>query len=1007
MFTIVKRLVAMVLFLAACICIRAQELQAKLSHYSTDDGLASNAIALIKQDNWGFIWIGTWNGLSRFDGYDFYNYQTGTGSHIPNLHNRIAQINIDSQQNVWMRMYDNRIFVMKRKEDRIINPFEGIMGSDEFRTDRYIVTTSGGDVLVPIIDKGLYKMRVEPDRVDCKLIITGGLTVTSMAEGYQDDIWLGTNQGIHRMDAGNLTVEQKGMFLDEHITCLFSNGYNIYAGTQSGKIVSFAYGQEPVVIRHGGDSAIHGLFIDSHGLIWFADSSVGVLKLDPETGTEKRFTQIVKVMNYDNTEGKFREVNGVVWVHMNHGGYGYYDRQADEVRYFHNDPSNPWNLSNTCNASFETSDGVVFESTTRRGLEKLEIMNNTIERHLLVENPELTFDNDIRALCYFGRQRLLLMANKSGTLFLKYDDGNSRTITHSDNGQSLGRIYGISKDSKDNLWLASKDYGVFRMTPRADGSFSIVNHRHDDSDPYSLNDDHAYQVLEDAQGNIWVATYGGGVNVMPKGTTKFLNCQNEMKDYPRSAFQKVRTLALDKEGKVWAGTTEGILLFSYENGKVKIERLQQSKEEPESILMSNDVVCLNRDNSGMMWVGTNGGGLAHTTGKDSSGRWLFETFGAKNGLPSEEILSIAFDSRGSVWFATEHVLCSFDQEKRIFTTFSTLDGVDETMCSEGAALVLPSGNIIFGTTNGYYVVDCNKLTSKSAAIFKLHFTAFWVDDVMQSPRLTDLYDYYVPDAHEVTLPSHGSTFALRFVSLNYKLQHRVHYQYMLEGYDHDWVNAGKDRTARYENVPAGNYKFMVKAFLLESPDKYDLKEMTIIVPPMFFFSSAATWLYMFLIAAFGIALLLISQKRIRDKVRMQNSQDQGETTEAWGGTPSRFMSQLEEWMQQHYAEHELSLDTFMEEHGVSRADFEDGLRKMTKMSPREFLADFRLRMAMQMLEQTNDSVADISFNAGFANPTLFNRLFTAKTGMTPSQYRDQHHQEPKADTDAYEIIEDK
>ena len=96
----------------------AQQFQASLSHYSTDEGLASNAIAKIKQDDYGFIWLSTWNGLSRFDGYNFYNYQTGAGSRIPKLHNRILDMVIDTQQNVWMRMYDGRVFVVKRSNDQ-------------------------------------------------------------------------------------------------------------------------------------------------------------------------------------------------------------------------------------------------------------------------------------------------------------------------------------------------------------------------------------------------------------------------------------------------------------------------------------------------------------------------------------------------------------------------------------------------------------------------------------------------------------------------------------------------------------------------------------------------------------------------------------------------------------------------------------------------------------------------------------------------------------------------
>ncbi len=997
-----KRLTITALFLTLYIAVQAQELQAKLSHYSTEDGLASNAISKMRQDDWGYIWMATWNSLTRFDGYDFCNYRTGTISHVPNLHNRIEDLAIDKQQNVWMLMYDNRIFVLKRSTDQIINPFDGIKNNEEFRNNHVMFVTSGGDVLVPIIGKGVYKMRVEPNRVNCQLITTGGLTVTSMAEGYHDDIWLGTNEGIHRLDASNMTVERKGLFLDEHITSLYSNGYNIYAGTKTGKILSFAYGQEPKVIREAGGKELHGLFVDSHGLIWFADTRIGALMINPETGEEKYFVQPLMTQGYESGGGSFVEVNGTVWVHMNLGGYGYYDRNADEVRFFHNDPSNPWNLSNTCNTSLETVDGVIFESTSRRGLEKLEIMKNTIERRMMLEDSPSLADNDVRAIFYDKDTRRLMMGNKGGKLIIINKDSTRTMITQSDNGQPLGRLYGISKDSKDNIWLSSKDHGLFKMTTRAGGGYAIVNYQHDAANIHSLSDNRAYQTAEDAQGNIWIATYGGGVNVLPRGSSQFLHCKNGMEDYPKNFYQKVRTLAIDKDGKVWAGSTDGILILSMKDGKVVVEKLEQSEEQPDDILYSNDIVCMGRDQQGMMWVGTNGGGLGHTIGKDSQGRWLFENFGSHNGLPSDEIFSITFDSRGAVWFSTEHILCSYDPGKRIFTTFSTLEGVDETLCSEAAALTLPSGIILFGTTQGYYIIDRNKLMSNNAAVFKLRLTGFWVDDVMQSPRLTDLYDYYVPESKSVTLPSHDSSFALRFASLNYQLQHRVHYQYMLEGYDPDWQNAGPDRMASYKNVPAGTYKFQVRAFVLESPDKYDMKEIEIIVPPMFFFSSGATWVYMLIFAVGGLLLLFISQMHIRQRVKRQQSQKGAE--EERGEKTSPFTEKLENWMEKHYKEQDLTFDSFMEAEGMNRADFQDALRNYSSKSPRDFLTDFRLGKARQLLEQTNDSVADVSFNTGFADPMQFNRLFTESTGMTPSQYRDNSRQDTTP-TDAYEIIQ--
>jgi hypothetical protein len=350
-----------------------------------------------------------------------------------------------------------------------------------------------------------------------------------------------------------------------------------------------------------------------------------------------------------------------------------------------------------------------------------------------------------------------------------------------------------------------------------------------------------------------------------QGKPIFLHAKNEMRNYPRNSFMKVRTIAMDSEGRIWAGSTDGILIMSLEGRKVNIRKMENSKQQPESILQSTDIVYLARDSKGTMWVGTNGGGLAHTTGKDSDGEWLFNSFNSSDGLPSEEIKSITFDLSGNVWFATEHILCSYNISKKIFTTFSNLDGVDETMCSEGSAITLPNGHILFGTLNGYYTVDRKKLITDNGSMLKLRITDFFMNDELISPQLNNYFDYYVPDAKKVVLPQHNTEFAFRFTAMNYQLQHRIHYQYMLEGHDTNWKNADKDRMARYSGVPTGTYRFKVKAFLLESPDKFDMRVIEVVVPPYFLLSSQAVWLYMLIIAALSIGIMYFRQEQIRKK----------------------------------------------------------------------------------------------------------------------------------------------
>ena len=817
--------------------LRAQQLQASLSHYSTEDGMPSNTVAALRTDDYGFLWLATWNGISRFDGYHFYNYKTGVASGVRGLHNRVDNMVIDLSQNIWLKMYDGRVFVINRKTDRIEDPLEGISNHDDFHVDYFFqpYVTSTGDVLISYDDIGLYKLRLDRNGLKQDLITTGQLSVNSVVEGYRNDIWAATDKGVHRINMVNMSLERRGYFLNEHITRLATNGYNIFAGTKSGKILQFSYGRDSTLVKDIGRE-ITSLYVDKHGQIWFSDLGGGAYRLDPQTGDVKFYNQRVLAPEFTSRGAEFGEALGVLWIRMNHGGYGYYNRATDEVEYFHNDPSNPWNLSNTVNARLEMNDGVVWESTNRRGLEKLEVMKQTIARTLLVKNPTSSLDNEIRAMLHDKKRNHTLLANKHGQIFVF--DGKMNhltTITHDNTGHPIGRPYGMSQDSKGNYWVSDKDNGLFKITPNGN-SYTVENIRHNDKDPYSLSDNAAYQCVEDCQGNICVATYGGGVNVLRKdknGRYIALHAKNVMKRYPHNRYHKVRTIAMDKEGKIWAGTTDGILTMQIRNNNIILQPLEMS-DDMTKCLMSNDIVCLATDSHGTMWVGTNSGGLSRAVKKDSEGRWEFENFGIEQGLPSEEIHSITFDNKGNVWFSTEHILCSFDPQKKIITTFSSLDGVDDTMCSEGAAITLSNGNVIFGTLEGYYFVDRNKLVTKKGSLLKLRITDFFLNGIIQTPRMPDqAFDYYVPESKKVKIPESNSTFAFRFAALNYQFQHRIHYQYMLEGYDDEWQNAGKDRMATYSNLSGGTYQFKVKAFLLESPENYDIRTIEVVVPYSF------------------------------------------------------------------------------------------------------------------------------------------------------------------------------
>ena len=831
----------------------AQPLRAIHTHLSTKDGLCSNAISAIRQDSYGYLWIATWNGLSRYDGYEFYNYRMGSASGVKNLHNRLLDIGIDQHENIWMHMYDNRVFVLNRRTDQIINPFEGKVGYEDFRLDSKILTTSKGEVLLNIRDAGLFVAGLDPDDgLKTSMVDTHGMKIRCMAEGADDDVWLGTTQGIYRGIRHTMALDTLLILPQEEVTALSVRNYTLYAATKQGAIYQITFlPTQPKLIRKPTGKTVFNMFFDSHGLLWFCDDEMGASYLNIETGKEKHFQQFVPVPERDGRGGEFNEVNDRVWILMNNGGYGYYNREADKVEFFHNDPQNSWDISNTVYASLELPEGVIWESTSDRGLDKLELQKNNITRVMPIPNASSTEENEIRAMYYDKDRKLLLLGNKRSSLFLYYDNGQKSVITKDSQGNPLGRLYGISKDSQGNYWLCSKDHGVYKMSKTENG-WHIKNFRHEDGNPRSMSSSLAYEAVEDKSGNIWIATYGGGVNLLTKENMEkevFLHEQHGMKNYPKKAYQKVRTIEADPEGHVWAGTTDGILELSYENGEVKVGELKMSTEG-DDVPLSIDIISIRRDHKGGMWIGTNGGGIGYTKSKDKTGRWIMRIFDAENGLPSDEIRSITFDENDNTWFAAEHIICSFNADKNIFTTFSDLDGLDQTRISEGGAIMRGNGNILFGTLDGYYEVDRKKLMASDGALLKMQITGFLLNDVWQSPRLGSKIDYYVPGSTHVVIPRNATNFGFRYAALNYQMQHRVHYQYMLEGYDKDWRNAEKERLAIYNDVPPGTYVFKVKAFLLESPDKYDTRSIEIEVKGSGSFGSVFKWVV-------GILLLLL------------------------------------------------------------------------------------------------------------------------------------------------------
>lgn len=949
------------------------QLNANYTHYSVKDGLASNAISNIARDCYGYIWIATWNGLSRFDGLHFRNYVTGPASGTPFLHNRILDIYPDCYGNIWMRMYDNRVFVLNYHTDRIQSAFEGINGAQNKKSLRRLSLSPDGKYIYAMITgEGIYQLSLPHGRLSVRHYSVGKYEVRNIIADSNNQVWIESGQGLLRMELSDGQIYPVPGIEGDVVTAFSLVGKNLYVSRKNGEIDRLAIGDLTkyyVPARLHTQTQIKTVTADSKGRIWYTTSAPGVSMYNPMTGQNSNYTQKVNTPENDVHGATILEMNGRIWVRLFHGGFGYYDEKTNRIEYFHNNPDNPWNLSNTVLCFTVLPENVLFMSTSRRGLDMIELYNNRIEHFTVVGEEGIYGANETRAIIWSKRKHAILIGNKLGDV---YCNGQLLLSTH-------GRIYGLMEDDKGRLWISDKDKGLL-MYDYSTGKLSAT--------PVTAN---AYQTLE-FDGMIFVANYSSGVQLINKGKVQQVYTQRT------DMFQKARTLCRVSRNELWAGTTDGILVIRRNGNSFKATPLHQTLR-PDYQLASNDIIQIKTDSHGGIWIATNGGGLANVVYQDSLGNPLsashdevcFRTFTEADGLPSNEIRALTFDKKGNLWFSADQNICSYDLKRDFITSYSIQDGLGDVTCSECGAMTLPDGRMLFGTMNGYYMVDEKRLLVASSSQYRLAITDVIVNDILASPRKNDFYDYNVIDSGIVNLPSRSSIFSIRFASLNYQVQHSVHYQYMLEGYDRQWHNADRTLTASYADVPAGTYRFRVRAFQQERPDKFEEKQITVVVPPYFLLRPMFLWMYLFAGCIVFVVVFVFYRRSSNHKLSAMHVLKVSPDEVAYEDKEDYdFVSKQLAWLEEHYSEQDLRIESMARVAGMSRTGYYNKLKELTNMSPKEFVTDFRIKKACMYLLHEDHTIGEIAMLTGFNEPFYFARIFKKKMGMTPSQYRVLH-----------------
>ena len=932
-----KKNFALFIFLLLAIANASGQPRGKVEYYSTEHGLSHQRVTTILKDKEGFMWFGSWDGINRFDGNSFVSYKSSPGDRFQLGNDRIDQIIEDQSDHLWLAAYDKQIYRFNKKTgdflplSTLFNPPDG----HKIAFNR-ILAANNGSVWLESVDEGI--VCVPQTNLSNTNIIAykNGLTadfnlpsntINFFHEDAEHRIWIGTPEGLcclvrsangiyknNRISSpevaklnctdfeedsshlyfstanGNLIFYNKSFksfFVvkasDSRLNALIKSSKNdvIYATSAGGELISVNIkDQEVNRFRYQTGEPLFSLFEDSQRQVWVEPEKEGAICFKPADHAFKYFSQ-KNEEGFNYIGNRFRileDHNGIVWVNMKRGGFGYYNQVRDEIDNLLATPdANSYRLPKLVYTINYDSSGILWFTTYERELVKVILQRNDFKQQLLVDQGVSISDNEVRGILYDNKNRLWVGA-KSGKMHVFQNGKRLTNLFENEPAEGLGLVYSILQDSRGNIWLGTKGNGLFRASPvGSEGSkYQLTHFRTDKSDPRSLWCNEIYGMLEDQRNRIWLGSFDRGLTLVNDNgqSTTFIHTGNAFHNYPKGAFNRIRHMALDHQGNIWIGTTDGLLILNpngHDPSRYTYKAYSKIPGDKES-LGNNDVQFIYRDSKGRMWLATSGGGFCQAISSQPFQSLRFRNYTTKDGLPNNYVLSCAEDGRGNLWIATENGLTKFNPETNVFRNYDSYDGLPKASFSEAAvSRQLANGQFVFGTTKGFLSFNPNAISNKPITA-NIALTNLQINNQDALPGMNEVgLKSNISYESGLTLEYDQNIISIDYAILDHRAGNRQAFAYRLIGFDTTWHDDRQLRRATYTNLRPGNYLFEVKSLSSDLYTNQPYRSLAIkILPPPW----KTWWAYLLYAIIIGVLLFFIRRTalamiRLRNKIAVE------------------------------------------------------------------------------------------------------------------------------------------
>ena len=746
--------------------------EVRFSRLSVEQGLSQSVVQSVVQDQRGFIWIGTQQGLNRYDGHEFVTYFHNPSNQQSLSHDWVWSLHIDRRGNLWI----------------------GTQGGLN-RLD-----PAAGDV-EPEFSQNLNGLEKDSIRV--------------ITEDRQGALWLGSDGGgviRYEPESGALqrflhNPREPRSLSNNRVKALHidSNGF-VWIGTDGGGLNRL----DPVSQRitridlPGNDGRVRFITADIEGDLWVATNERGLYRLDAVGTPKQHFTADTDSgLSSNAIRILFEDDRGALWAGTDSHGLNRFDPSINRFTVLRHQPSNIYSLNGDhVTSMFQDRGGVIwvgtqvgvntwnphvggFSTFTRHGEQEGELSNNWIAG--FAEAPD---------------GRLYVATAGGGVNLMDLESGHAQQVGPQEGPKALAdnRAMALAVTDEGVVWAGTRAGGLGRFDPQSNGWDS---YRHDPDDVRSLSFDGVTSLLLDDIGNLWVGTYGGGLNRFIPEIKGFENYRHDPADGSSVCSDRILALYQDRQKNIWVGThRDGLCRMNPDSGR--FEHFRHDPEDATS-LSSNAAWTVTEDATGNLWIGTADGGLSvWRSDNRQQGIVRFERIGVAEGLPSNVVYGIVSEPSGRIWASGNRGLSSVEPDTGVIRRFGVADGLQSNEFNHAATFRSADGRLFFGGVKGFNAFYPRNIQANTYAPpvaltrFLRHNQPVNLDSLREEDGL-------------VTFRHTDRLVTFEYSALDFTDPRGISYRHRLEGFEDDWMDDGRRHAVTYTNLSPGDYALRVIA----------------------------------------------------------------------------------------------------------------------------------------------------------------------------------------------------